>query len=107
MFRAGSGAAIRNNLLSGGLADVVNGHILATFTVGNADNSPMQLLTVADGLGIVVGSVGASAGVDVSAGQLGALLSVALTNAVLNLAPRTSIRSSRQSSRSTSRSTSA
>ena len=85
IFRAGSGATIRNNLLSGGLANVVNGHILATFTVGNADNSPMQLLTVADGLGIVVGSVGASAGVDVSAGQLGALLSVALTNAVLNL----------------------
>jgi hypothetical protein len=85
IFRAGSGATIRNNLLSGGLADVVNGHILATFTVSGANNTPMQLLTVADGLGITVGSVGASAGVDISAGQLGALLSVALTNAVLNL----------------------
>jgi hypothetical protein len=85
ILRAGSGAAIRNGLLAGGLADVVSGQILATFTVGNAGNTPMQLLTVADGLGIVVGSVGASAGVDVSAGQLAALLSVALTNAVLNL----------------------
>jgi hypothetical protein len=85
ILRAGSGATIRNGLLAGGLADIASGHILATFTVGNADNTPMQLLTVADGLGIVVGSVGASAGVDVSAGQLSALLSVALTNAVLNL----------------------
>ena len=85
IFRAGSGAALRNNLLSGGLANVVSGHILATFTVRNADNTPMQLVSVADGLGIVVGSVGASAGVDISSGQLGALLSVALTNAVLNL----------------------
>jgi hypothetical protein len=85
ILRAGSGATIRNGLLAGGLADVASGQILATFTVGNADKTPMQLLSVADGLGIVVGSVGASAGVDVSAGQLGALLSVALTNAVLSV----------------------
>lgn len=83
IFRAGSPPVIRGNLTAGGVADALDGHILVTFTVGGS--TPMQLLTVADGLGITVGSVGASAGVDVSSGQLSGLVSVALTKAVLSL----------------------
>jgi hypothetical protein len=85
IFRAGSGASIRNNLLAGGLADVADGHILAKLSVANADKSAMHLLSVADGLGIDVGSVDAGAGVAVSSGQLSALVSAGLTKGVLRL----------------------
>jgi hypothetical protein len=85
IFRAGSSPSMRNNLTSGNLADVADGHILAKLAISNADKSPIQLLTVADGLSIQVGSVGIGAGVDVSAGQLSALASAALTKGVLNL----------------------
>jgi hypothetical protein len=88
IFRAGSGASIRNNLTTGGLADIADGHILAKLAIGNADKTPMQLLTVADGLGIQVGSVGVGAGVDVNAGQLSALVSAAITKGVLNLSTK-------------------
>jgi Family of unknown function (DUF6603) len=88
VFRAGTPPVIRNNLATGGVADVLNGHILATLTIGNADKSPMNLLTVADGLGITVGGVGVGAGVDVNGGRLSALVSAALTGGVLNLSTK-------------------
>ncbi len=47
-----------------------------------------NLLTVADGLGITVGSVGVGGGVDVNAGQLSALVSAALTNGVFTLSTK-------------------
>ena len=55
-----------------------------TLTIANADATPMNLLTVADGLGITVGSVGVSGGVDVNSGQLSALVSAALTKGLLS-----------------------
>ena len=88
VFRAGTPPVIRGNLATGGVADVLNGHILATLTLGNADKSPMNLLTVADGLGITVGGVGVGAGVDVNGGRLSALVSAALTGGVLNLSTK-------------------
>ncbi|HEV2452454.1 MAG TPA: DUF6603 domain-containing protein, partial [Streptosporangiaceae bacterium] len=88
IFRVGSPPVIRNNLTAGGVASVLDGHILATFTVGNADHTPMQVLTVADGLGLTVGGVGVGAGVDVSSGQLSALVSAALTGGVLNISTK-------------------
>jgi hypothetical protein len=88
VLRVGSAPTIRNNLTSGGLADVLDGHVLAKLSVANADASPMQLLAVADGLGIKVGSVGVGAGVDVAAGQLSALVSASLTKGVLELSTK-------------------
>jgi hypothetical protein len=88
IYRAGSPPSIRNNLTVGGVADVLDGHILATLTLGNADKTPMNLLSVADGLGITVGVVGVGAGVDVNGGRLSALVSAALTNGVLNLSTK-------------------
>jgi hypothetical protein len=88
LFRAGSGVSVRNNLTAGGVVDVADGHILVKFTVANADSTPMNLLTVADGLGIQIGSVSAGAGVDVNGGQLAALVSAALTKGVLNLSTK-------------------
>jgi hypothetical protein len=85
ILRAGADPTIRNNLTAGGIADVANGHILVKMSIANADASPMQLLNVADGLGIEVGAIGVGAGVDVSGGQLSALVSAALTKGVLNL----------------------
>lgn len=88
IFRAGSPPVIRNNLTAGGIADVLDGHILATLTMANADHTPMQLLTVADGLGITAGGVSVGAGVDVSSGQLSSLVSAGLGNGVLSLSTK-------------------
>ena len=79
VFRAGSGAALRNNLTAGGAADAASGTILAKLTYAGAQGSTIPLLTVADGLGIQVGSVTAGGGVDVSSGLLSAIVEIALS----------------------------
>jgi hypothetical protein len=88
VFRAGSAPVMKSGLLADNVADSLDGHILATLTVANADKTPMNLLTVADGLGITVGSVGVGGGVDVNAGQLSALVSATLTNGVFTLSTK-------------------
>ena len=88
IFRAGAAPVMRSNLAIGGVADSVDGHILATLAIANADATPMNLLTVADGLGITVGSVGVSGGVAVNSGELSVLVSAALTHGVLSLSTK-------------------
>jgi hypothetical protein len=87
IFRAGSPPTIRNNLTAGGIADVVDGHILATLTFGNT-TTPLQLLNVLDGLDITVGTIGIGAGVDVSSGQLSALVQAKLTKGVFAISTK-------------------
>jgi hypothetical protein len=88
VFRAGSPPAMRSNLATGGVAESLDGHIVATLTVGNADHTPISMLTVADGLGITVGSIGVRGGADINSGQLSALVSAALTGGVFSLSTK-------------------
>lgn len=88
IVRAGSSPVIRSNLTAGSVADALDGHILATLTIGTADHTPMQLIAVADGLGITVAGVTVGAGVDVNSGQLSALVSAGLSSGVLTLSTR-------------------
>jgi hypothetical protein len=85
IFRAGSAPIIRNNLTAGGIADVADGHILTTLAFANADNSPLQLITVLDGLGIQAGEIGVGAGVDVSSGQMSAIVSASVKKGVFEV----------------------
>ncbi|MDQ2957720.1 MAG: hypothetical protein M3Y42_12230 [Actinomycetota bacterium] len=84
-FRPGTGITLIDNLTAGGAANTTSGHLLATFTLKNADASPLQLLTVLDGLGLQAGSLAISAGADVSSGQLSAIASVALKQGVFRV----------------------
>ena len=80
IFRAGSGASLRTNLTAGGLADVVSGNILVKLAYADPQSKPVPLLTVADGLGIQVGSITIGGGVDISSGLLSALVTFELDN---------------------------
>ncbi len=84
-FRPGSGITLVNNLSAGSIASSTSGHVLATLTYANADASAIQLITVVDGLGLEVGSLGISAGADVSSGQLSALASIALKKGIFRV----------------------
>jgi hypothetical protein len=85
IFRAGSSPSLRTNLTGSGLDGGPSGHLLATFTVANADATPIPLLAVIDGLGLDVGSVAIGAGLDVRAGELSALASFALKKGTFHL----------------------
>jgi hypothetical protein len=73
MLRAGSGASLRSNLTAGGIANVLNGHLLAGLNWVAATGASLPILTIADGIGVTASSVSVSGGVDVSGGQLGAM----------------------------------
>ncbi|MFZ1925406.1 MAG: DUF6603 domain-containing protein [Solirubrobacteraceae bacterium] len=85
VFRAGSGASLLTNLNSGAQDGGASGRLLASFDFAKADASPIPLLTVIEGLGLQVDSVGLGAGVDVSSGQLSALGSFALKKGELKV----------------------
>jgi hypothetical protein len=78
LFRAGSGASIRNNLTAGGAADAASGTILVKLSYADPQGTPVSLLTVTDGLGIQVGSVSVGAGADVSSGLLSSIVEIEL-----------------------------
>jgi hypothetical protein len=85
VFRAGSGAALRNNLTAGGAADVASGSLLVTLAYANPQGTPVPLLTVIDGLGVTAGSVTVSGGADISGGLLSAIVSAGISNGSFQL----------------------
>ncbi len=85
LVRPGTGVSLAGNLASGNVTGSAAGHVLAKFTYANADATPIQLISVLDGLGLQAGSVTLSAGADVSSGQLSALASIALSKGVFQI----------------------
>ncbi|HXL91633.1 MAG TPA: DUF6603 domain-containing protein [Streptosporangiaceae bacterium] len=85
VFRAGSGATLRNNLTAGGVADVASGSILVTLAYADPRGTPVPLLTVIDGLGVAAGSVTVSGGADISGGVLSAIVSAGISNGSFQL----------------------
>ena len=83
-IRPGGRVALKSNLMST-VASATSGNILLQLTYAGSGGGPVPLVTVVDGLGISAGTVSMAGGVNISGGQLSAIVKAGMIGGVLQI----------------------